>query len=808
MHRPFVLLGLGAIIGILIAAKWQSSLWIGVIGLLLLWSGGSYLYQKSYGRLFLFLLGVLLAFLRFDHAEQENRSHLSPILLKMERDAFLNVRGVVDSSPLIDGDRLTFDLKVQQIMEERRGKIHPIPEETIRVSIYLNSGTEWHEASRLLRGSSIQGPFQFERPPALRNPGGFDYARFLYHHSIHWIGFTDRWQEMKIVPPTGFPWRTWLDQGRFELAKRIERSYEEPYAGFLRGMLLGERFAVDPELESQFAVLGLSHLLSISGLHVGVLVAGIYFFLTTLGLTREKTAGIILCFLPIYVCLTGAGAPVIRAALMTALVLMTWIFRLSKDLFSFLAVALLIQLAFDPYQLFLVGFQLSYLITAALVVGVAPLVERLPFASEWLSQSIAVALIAQLVSFPLLLYHFSEFSILSFVANLFLVPLTSMSIPLAMGGIWIGFVSESWEWLIGKFVAFLLGFTLQVSQWLFSLSWAHFTWAKPSIWWFLFFVASLFYVWVAWIGDLFYRSFHRLIASSCLFLLIGYAFVAPIWDKGTQITFLDVGQGDAVVLETKRGHVIVIDGGNKASPREEKWRWKRKPIDMGERVVLPFLKSRGIRQIDFWILTHGDRDHIGGVMAVSKRIPVKQVIRSIHPPREGLEEELVRFFQQTGTKVSSVQYGLTNRIEERIYWQFLHPDHQRKLGTKEKGNEDSIVCLLSIEGRKVLLTGDIGQKAEERILADWQLPTIDILKVAHHGSGSATTKRWLEKLSPREAVISVGEKNRYGHPHEEVLERLRAYRVRVWRTDWHGAVTVRFEDGQYEIESMVGLGDR
>jgi competence protein ComEC len=365
MHRPFVLLGLGAVIGIFVASKWQTPLLIGLIGLLLLWSGGAYLYQKSHWRLFLFLLGVMLAFLRFYHVEQENRSYLSPILSQVEENVFLKVRGIVDGSPVVDGDRLTFDLKVQQIVEENRGKIYPIPEEIIRVSIYLNSEKERREASKLLRGSWLQGSFQFKRPPALRNPGGFDYARFLYYHSIHWLGSTDRWQEMQIVRPTGFLWRTWLDQWRFELAKRIEQIYEEPYAGFLRGMLLGERYAVDPELESQFAVLGLSHLLSISGLHIGVLVSGIYFLLTTFGLTREKTAGIILCSLPIYVCLTGAGAPVIRAAMMTALVLLTWIFRLSKDILSFLAVALLLQLAFHPYQLFLVGFQLTYLITAA-----------------------------------------------------------------------------------------------------------------------------------------------------------------------------------------------------------------------------------------------------------------------------------------------------------------------------------------------------------------------------------------------------------------------------------------------------------
>jgi competence protein ComEC len=438
------------------------------------------------------------------------------------------------------------------------------------------------------------------------------------------------------------------------------------------------------------------------------------------------------------------------------------------------------------------------------VVGVAPLAKRLPFKNDWLAQSIAVAFIAQIVSFPLLLYHFSEFSILSFFANLLLVPLISISIPLAMGGVWIGFIFEQWEWLIGRFVVFLLDFSLQVSKWLFSLSWAHFTWAKPSVWWLLLFAVSLVYVWIAWIGDLFYRSVHRLIASSCLLLCISYAFVAPLFSRGTQITFLDVGQGEAVVIETKSGQVVMIDGGNRALSHEERWRRKRKPIDMGERIVLPFLKSRGIRQIDYWILTHGDRDHIGGVMAVSKRIPVKQVFRSIHPPKEGLEKELVQFLQQSGVKVSTVQYGFTGTIEEGIYWQFLHPDYQRKLGTKEKGNEDSIVFLLSIEGRRVLLTGDIGQVAEEKILADWRLPPVDILKVAHHGSGSATTRKWLEQLRPREAVISVGEENRYGHPHEEVLARLKDARVRVWRTDRHGAITVRFVNGEYEITSMVG----
>jgi competence protein ComEC len=202
-------------------------------------------------------------------------------------------------------------------------------------------------------------------------------------------------------------------------------------------------------------------------------------------------------------------------------------------------------------------------------------------------------------------------------------------------------------------------------------------------------------------------------------------------------------------------------------------------------------------------MTHGDADHIGGLQAVAEKFPIRRVIRNAHAPHTKLEKKLMETFHQRGTTIFVPPIGLSWELETGVKWQFLHPDPHHLLGDDQHSNDDSVVCLLWIYGKKVLMTGDIGVEAEREILSHWNVASIDVLKVAHHGSKYSTDEKWLEAIGAKEAVISVGAKNRYGHPTQEVLNRLRSFHVPVFRTDELGAVTYHFRPNRVDRESML-----
>jgi competence protein ComEC len=326
--------------------------------------------------------------------------------------------------------------------------------------------------------------------------------------------------------------------------------------------------------------------------------------------------------------------------------------------------------------------------------------------------------------------------------------------------------------------------------------------APPSLGWMAAYGVILVYIAVSLAKRVPRAGVHRWIS-----LILLSVWILGLWmpfpgRRGLQITFLDVGQGDSAVIETPSGQVILIDGGGSLSFGEESWERRRKPREVGEDVVVPFLKARGIQRIDWLVMTHGDADHIGGLKAVVEQLPVIHVIRNPHPPRTTLERELMDRLRRSGAIVFTAPLGVRWTLEPGVSWQFLHPGPLQH-GHLDQTNNDSVVFLLTVYGYRVMMTGDIEEKGEKTMLRHWDLPEVDVLKVAHHGSTTSTSEGWLDAIRPRMAVVSVGRNNRFGHPAPEVIRRLKDRDITVWRTDRNGAVTVRMQPGKMAVESML-----
>jgi competence protein ComEC len=256
---------------------------------------------------------------------------------------------------------------------------------------------------------------------------------------------------------------------------------------------------------------------------------------------------------------------------------------------------------------------------------------------------------------------------------------------------------------------------------------------------------------------------------------------------------IDVGQGDSILIHYPFGKgTYLIDTGGTIQFEEEEWKKPAKPYEVGRDVVVPFLKGKGLTQIDKLILTHGDSDHIGGTLAVLKDIKVKQILMpSVAEPSKS-EINLIKEANKRGIQVVTVADGSSWEIGKSIFY-VLSPEKNYQ-GERNSG---SIAIIANIGGLNWFFGGDLDQAGEERIIKKYPNLQIDVLKAGHHGSKTSTSEIFINKIKPSIALISVGERNRYGHPHNEVLEQLS--NTTVYRTDYHGAVTYRFnqENGTF-----------
>lgn len=795
-----------------LAGGWVGGLWLGSMGwlsfplifalfLITLIAGGWWVYQRWSGfRSLLVATSFLAAAAYMTWIDDHNQSVWSEELDAMQGQ----LTGTIALPPDIDGNRVHIELLSKTW--ENGGSVFFTEGERVLVQLYLKQEEELAEVRQLRRGDQIQIEVELERPRGKRNPGGFDYRAYLYRNHIHWIARVSSFDDMTLLSSSGH-WLHPLDRFRDYLGKRIDEVYDEPAAGLVRGMILGERQAVDVRVERGFATLGLLHLLAISGLHVGIVLALCYGGLKQLGMTRERAAAIAILFLPFYALLTGAAPPVIRAALVSVLVLLAVIFRQWKDSVHFLALAAVIMLLWNPYLLFTASFQLSFVISLGIVIGVPIVSKMIPRGPMWLKRTVAVTLVAQLCSFPLLIYYFNQFSLLSGLANLLIVPFVSaIVIPLSFMTVILAAVAVPLAVLPAGVNTLMIDFVLFVSDQLAAWEALHLVWATPSLMW-----IGAYFTLLAVAINLYRRRrllyFRRVTWTVWLFaftvvILIAY-YPSPWWNRPLTITFLDVGQGDAIVIETPRRQTIVMDAGGTSFFTQELWQERREPFDVGEDIVLPFLRHKGIRTIDYLIMSHGDADHIGGMQALVENIPARYFLRGpdTHEPSV-VEQDLITALHLADIPIHRATSGTGWEVEDGVYWQFIQPDPDRVAPSDR--NAQSLVLYIAYRGRSIVLTGDADQAVEEQIIETWKLPPVDVLKAGHHGSDTSTGEKWLEAIQPKVTILSAGENNRYNHPHPDVVERLQRAGSRIYRTDHQGAIVVRVDGkGRMEIEQTV-----
>lgn len=743
------------------------------------------------------------------------------------------VQGVITSPVEVDGDRASFELTVEHLLPAE-GEIQKL-NERMQVSIRLLKQAEQRVSNDWIRGDRLTLRSTLERPSPARNFGGFDYRNYLYEQRIHWLltakGMDSARHESIPFQLSPVQLLRWTDELRASLAARIDRVFPAEYAPFMKGMLIGMSDELDPERFAQFSALGLTHIIAISGLNVTVFIGALVWIMKRFRLTRETYLLVSICCLPIYILLTGASPSIVRAGVMAMLALWATRQRWGKDVLYILCIVAVALLIWKPYYIHSISFQLSFIVTAGLIWAVPRLTAFLPMLKPWLSSTISVTIVSQLVSFPLSIYYFNQYSMLSPIANMLLIPVFSMLVyPLGLLALTLGFIWLPLGRWIGEVVGWFNAGSFYLMEWMEQWK-GLLIWPSPSLLWIGIYFGLLILMYVFAVAI---RSYSRnqdpgiviitmgtakrfqLLGISGLFLtllsftlLLYVGYTPDRWSSYGSVQFLDVGQGDAILIRTPTGKHILVDGGGtvRFSKPGDEWRIRQDPYDVGRKLVVPLLKKRGVHLIDTLILTHQDEDHSGGLKAIIDEIPVRSFLFNGTFKQTASNTQLFQNALDKGIPLYAAESGQILQIDDNTTITILYPKKKSaEIKFEKDQNESSIVFLLEMNGAKFLFTGDIGKSTEAFILADTDLPSfssLDVLKVAHHGSKTSTTEAWLRWWKPKIGVISVGVNNIYRHPSSETIEILTAQHTQVMRTDLLGEIQSVVYNGGIEWRAKL-----
>ena len=722
-----------------------------------------------------------------------------------------------------------------RVMPGRQQVVIETGSERIWLTIYQEDD---YPTSEISPGQRISVLARLKRPLGLRGLGTANRRYQVMAHGASLVGSASSAE----VQTLGWEWSLWrpaMAIHSWTVAAVERQGGAADGRAIVAALVAGERSLMSDALLSAVRSSGLAHLLAVSGMHMAALVTVVFFFVGRIWCflplrqvlePKAVAAGVALVAACSFTALTGARPSTCRALLVASLVLVGIMLDRRMSVLSALAWAAMALLVWRPILLFDVGFQMSFAATTALALAFSPTPETLKFAVptrlrrlvDSLGSIVRASFWASFATAPIALWHFGEVSGLAVLANVVAVPLvTVVLLPAALLGI---FLSALWAPLgalvLGPCIALADGLA-QCCYQLETLLPMH-TRAPLNTWELMLWGAiGVLLLWrrletshrwrvrrrVRWFG-----------LVACLGLVV-WSRVQGMSDSNIlRVTFVEIGQGDAAVIEVPGGEVWLVDGGGlpfvAPTPHGDRQKLAETPA---RKALLPYLRHRRIRKIDLAIVSHPHPDHYVGLQAVARHLPIRE-LWSVHEvsERPGPYETWLAKLKTSGTRVLAPPVGTAKRIggtSLEVLWPLYSPKPPERVSRVARGdpiltvNDNSLVVRVSAAGRHVLFAGDIEEEAEELMVEHYgNALRADILKVPHHGSRTSSTEAFVAATRPLVAVISCGRANQFNFPAPEVTARWLAYADQVLRTDEVGSITVEIrESGQMQVQTVDGF---
>lgn len=766
MKRPFVVLSIALVLGILIGYyfKIDLGLLVVLIGLFIL---GILLARKleiktSLGLIFLvFLLGIFIMTV----ADMET--------IESYRDRDITIRGTIVAIDRLEDEYGRFILRTESLKTDTG---------LIKKSSRILLTTEKRD---LAIGDEILLRTKLKLPSGNTNPLLFNYRNYLRGRSIRVTGYGSE-SDIELLARTDSKLLGLKDS----VYKRLDKSFSilRPRNGeFLSSLILGTSSMEDDDTEG-FRDLGLAHVLAVSGLHLGIITSFIIILLTILLVDRKLANLIALVFIVLYTYFIDFSPSIMRAGIMMSIYLISINFKKYSDPINDLFFVSFVLSVINPYIVFSLSFQLSFFASLSIFI----IVERLKKLSlnrrNKFVEGFLTILGVQIGLLAIQAYYFNSINLLAILANFVVVPIVSIILPL-------GFILFSLPsklsiiaYSLGVILDVLIDLVFYIKDYLSLIDITRLKLASPSILGiFIYYLVLLVCLGIIRI-DIFPRDINKLIILSFI-VILGLNIFSYNYDRGLSIEFIDVDQGDSSLVRYRNKNYLIDTGGNVF-----------KNFDIGRNIVIPYLEKTGVKKLDGVFISHFDADHCKSLVDIMDEIEISKIYIGYEREENNYYRDITSKAKILGIPVKLISRGDRLLVSDDFYIDVVYPE--KDIDNKLSDNDLSLVLELNYHGVKTLFTGDIEALAENYLVASRIGPS-QFLKVPHHGSKTSSSLDLIRAVEAENAFIQVGRDNSFSHPNEEVLGRYKAEGVEIYRTDELGLISLFIGKEAYRITGFL-----
>ena len=625
-------------------------------------------------------------------------------------------------------------------------------DEKILINYYIKKNENY---SNLKIGSIIKVEGKLDYPKKNTNFNLFNYKNYLLSEKIYFVLTANKITYIKDTDNIFFK------------AKNLLINYINNFKtkDYLYTFILGNTSLLEQDTKKSFQNNGISHLFAVSGMHITLISTLLMYLLKKITKNHDISYIITIFILLFYTFITNFSSSILRAFLLFLLIYINKKFKFNLKTIEIIMLILLILLMYNPFYIYSIGFKFTFIISIILIL----FSKKINNFKNYFSKLLMTSLISFFISLPIVINNFFEINLISPLLNLIFVPFISIIIfPFSLISLIFPFLDNIF-YIIVKFmenISIYINNTLSINIIIGKM-------------------------------NLIMIVIYYLLTLICLnkVLVKKYIYVLPIitliliysninyFNKNLIVTMLDVGQGDSLMIAfpNNKGNILIDTGGIV--------NFTKTNYEISTSTIIPYLKSIGIKKINYLVLTHGDFDHMGEAVNLVNGFKVEQVVFNCGEFND-LEKELIKVLNQKKIKYYSCVKEL-NIDNNKLYF----------LQTKKYDNENdnSNVIYTELNGYKFMFMGDAGVDKEKDILDKYNLSNVDVLKVGHHGSTTSSSKEFIDEINPKYGIISVGKNNRYGHPNKEVLNNLE--NSKIYRTDQDGSIMFKIKNDKLEIET-------
>jgi competence protein ComEC len=736
-----------------------------------------------------FIVSALLVFSIGNFLAKQNTISYNPFLTEIDKVRNTTAVGEITKIDLLRNNEMIFYLAIDSMYSDEfliKDKIN------ILCKARLDDKAVLELYNELKPGNFVEVKGYFYKGKQKRNPGEYDYDAYLKSKEILGLLSVNDITSVTILNYDVSIFKNIIHQIRKAIDEKIKEYHSPETAALLRGLLLADRGEINYQTKTKFINAGVVHVLAVSGLHVGYIILIFLFLFGRFNLHLKSVLTIIglLCFMFI----TGVPPSVFRATVMTIVLIIAFLSNRSTNLINSISIAALIILVINPNEIYNPGFQLSF--AAVLAIGIIlPYINHL--IDGWNIQNkfiryilvfLGVSLSAQIGTLPFTLLYFNKFSLIALLTNLFVIPSIGFIIAAAIVTL---FFSATIPFVAVYFAAandLYTEFILNLIKFSGDLSFSHISVTNYSI-----IDLIIFYIMLTLLLYFFVRFVHTTARIALVILIAATTiFFSSIDDRELlpdnylSVLMIDVGQGDSFLIKFPNGKTALVDAGNTTFT-----------FDSGDRVIIPLLKYLGIKKIDYGIVTHIDTDHYGGYVALILEGMIGEIFK---PEIDTTLSKDKRFEEFIVERKIPIRYFREEKMEignAALY--FLYDEEIKSLSGSSTNDRSGIFKLVYGE-TSFLFTGDVEKKVE-KFYADKYRHFLDsdVLKVGHHGSKTSSSVEFLRYISPELSLISAGFKNKFGHPVEDVIQRLESEGAAIFRTDLQKAILLRSDGEQIQL---------